>query len=98
MDANAQLKAEVKELLSQLFLKLKDVKDLGGDTNDKGRYNVGGPEEIYDEATDDYIQNPDRGTKDERFLFATKEIVEDLVKSDYAAERMLEKYYTSTCW
>lgn len=91
-----RLKADVQDLLNQIVLKLKDVKKLEVESDDDGRYTVGGEEEIYDEETEDYIPNPDAATDDEKYLYSVKELCEDMAKG--TAERILTKYYTSTCW
>lgn len=96
-DQNKKLVAEVQELLSQVALKLKDVKDLEIDQNDYGSINIGGAEEIYDDETDNYIENPNLPTEDEKYLFSVKDLCRNILKSQYSAVRVLEKYYTSIC-
>lgn len=90
------LQTEVEEILNQLILKLKDVKELEVESNEDGQYSIGGEEEIYDEETDEYIENPNMATEEEKFLFSVREVCKELVKG--RGDRVLTKYYTSTCW
>lgn len=94
---NKELVKEVQELLSQIVLKLKDVKELEIEANDDGYITVGGVEEIYDEEFGDYIENENMATEDEKYLFSVKTLCEKMSKSKGSGERILTKYYTSTC-
>lgn len=93
---NAELKKEVKELLSQIVLKLKDVKHIAmGESSYDYRPMVGGSEYIEDDDGNK-VENPNYGTDDERFLSSTKELCEMMSKQNDTS-RILEKYHTSMC-
>lgn len=99
MKDQVKLKADVKDLLNQLVIKLKDIKELEVDyDNDTGRAMLGGAEEIYNEESDDFIDNPNVASKNEKFLFAIKELAKMSLENDSNPVDALEKFYTSTCW
>lgn len=93
MVPNKKLKDDVQDLLNQIVLKLKDVKELEVEYDDDGRYNVGGPEEIYNDDTGEYDENPI--TAEEKYLFSVKLLCQKMSKGE--AEGIVTQYYNSNC-
>ncbi len=92
LTAEQKLKTDVQDLLNQIVLKLKDVKELEVEFDDY-RYTVGGPEEIYNDETGEYEENPI--TDDEKYLFPVKKICSLMAKGE--AEHIVTQYYNSNC-
>lgn len=88
MERTEKLKADVKDLLNQIVIKLKDIKELEIETDDEGIVGLGGWN----------LPKEERPSSDDQFLFSVRELAKMSLERDMSPVRALEKYYTSTCY
>lgn len=77
-----KIKSEVKELLSQILIKLKDIPEAKVENDGDGGYDISNREQI----PDIYLSS---------LKTVVKDIVSG---SDYTVESYLTQYYDSSCW
>ena len=104
MTKNKELVQDVRDLLNQLAIKLKNVKNYNAQFNDHG-YPIYNEEKGEDRDEDDECADSDGEplvvlNQNELFLACVKNVVERALKDKTGdkLERAELKYHTSTCY